>query len=633
MTESLEARALAVMPGPFYVSDAEGCIVTANPAFGALVARPVEALIGMPLRELLPPHLASSALVPDWELAVTGMTLSREVTIEGRRGSLRHWHVTTGPVRDDEGQVVGLVTRVVDITEQVRGRLAAEREAAFLREVFDMVPNLIYAKDRGGQFTLANRAMAGLLDSTPERLLGHAEPGRGSASDADEPAHRDAHVLDSGQELLTPEEPRRDARGTPRWFRTTRHPLRSSEGAVEQLVGVATDITEYRNAQHARLRLNDERMESIGRLAGGIAHDFNNLLTVLRAGAEMIQEVHQGDPDLAQVARDITFASDRAARLTQHLLAYSRRQLLAPQPLDLGLVIREATGVLRRLLGPRIALRLDLADSLPPVLVDRASMEQILVNFASNARDAMLDGGSLTLRTRALTGRMPGSQLDGIVELCARDDGEGIPADVVDHIFEPFYTTKAEGKGTGLGLSTVYGIVRQSGGTVSVTSTVGQGACFVVRLPRTEHAAESQADMPPRATATDTSSAEGSEPGACILVVDDEAAILRVVGRILRRLDFRVLMAEGIEDATRLAREHQGEIDVMLLDVIMPDANGFEVARALRSIVPGVPVLHMTGHTKDTLPCEDGELERDFLHKPFTRQQLIDRIQQTLDGS
>lgn len=474
---------LEAMPGVAYATGVDGRVLLANPPFLRLVGLPLPEVLERRLEDLLPLHLVVQAVEHEQQVARVGIPVSRQIQVDGPTGSERTWLVTKVPLRR-HGMLAGIGTVVTDVTDQVQESATAQRKASFFREVLERVPNLIYAKDRHHRFTLANRAMAELLHTTPDQMLGRTELELGvAAEDVARSEQADGAVLDGGIEQLDPEEPRHDASSAQRWFRTTRQPLRLDASTTEQLLVVATDITEYRNTQRAQLRFKDERMEAVGRLAGGIAHDLNNLLTVLQSGASLLQEEMGPDAELRFVVDDIARASARAASLTQQLLAYSRRQLLRPERIDINQVVTASEDDLRRVLGDSIELQLTLAPAPPAVLVDHASVGQILVNLASNARDAMPGGGVLRIETRTVVAELPGIGESGVVELVVEDTGQGIPPDVLDHVFEPFFTTKPPGKGTGLGLSMVYGVVRQSGGDVVVTSPEGRGARFVVRLP------------------------------------------------------------------------------------------------------------------------------------------------------
>ena len=392
--------------------------------------------------------------------------------------------------------------------------LAAQRR--FLRQVIDTIPSFVFAKDRGGRYTLVNRALADAYGTTPEAMVGR--------SDADFNAHAeevaafrrdDLAVIESGRALHVAEEPITDTSGAVRLLQTVKLPLRTAgaeEGPADQVLGVATDVTERRRLE-AQLR-HAQRMEAVGQLAGGVAHDFNNLLTVIKSFGELLLQDLPADSAQHADVREITTAADRAAALTRQLLAFSRKQVLRPEVLNINGVVSGVTAMLARLIGPAIRCDAVLDPALATVRADPGQVEQVILNLAVNARDAMPDGGCLTIETRnvlldaeaAARHAAPEPVLPGpYVLLSVRDSGVGMDAATLARVFEPFFTTKPAGQGTGLGLATVYGIVRQSGGHVTIESARGVGTTVCVYLP--QHA---EADRPGGAAAR---SARAARPG------------------------------------------------------------------------------------------------------------------------
>jgi len=384
----------------------------------------------------------------------------------------------------------------------------------------------------------------------------------------------------------------------------------------------------------AQLR-QSQKMEAVGRLAGGVAHDFNNLLTVILTHCgflltDLAPQTQQHDD-----ASDIQAAARRAAELTQRLLAFSRQQVLTPVVLELNTVLRELWPVLRSLVGEDIELSALAQDGALHVRADRAQLEQILLNLVVNARDAMPSGGKIELSTRMCESRPRDlvSPENGrpFAELCVRDTGSGMSEEVLARIFEPFYTTKEQGKGTGLGLSTVYGIVKQSGGAVSVDSKVGFGSTFRVVLPSVlpENAAERSARAPQ----------ERHKGRGTILVVEDEEGVRRGVQRILRHSGYTVLVAADPAQALSLAEDYAAPIDLVLTDVVMPMMSGVELAARLNALRPDAKVLFMSGHARDSLSNDSlgtgsGGTPRvvEFLQKPFSRQTLVEKVESVLSG-
>jgi signal transduction histidine kinase/DNA-binding response OmpR family regulator len=408
------------------------------------------------------------------------------------------------------------------------------------------------------------------------------------------------------------------------------------DGQVLRLVGTFQDVTQRYEAEQERAQLEAQlrqaqRMEAIGQLAGGVAHDFNNLLTVINSYADLVEEKLPPDDPLRGKVRQIGDAGSRAAGLTRQLLAFSRKQLLEPKRLELERVVGGVQKLLRRLIGEDVAIEVDQQPGLWSVLADQGQLEQVLMNLAVNARDAMPRGGrfAIALANSPHKGRSSDEPaLDGdYVRLTVSDTGCGIAPEIRARIFEPFFTTKAEGQGTGLGLATVYGIVKQSGGELVVESEPGQGTTFRLYLPRAAHV-EGSKEAARRADDTPTSSR-----GEGILVVEDEAAVRELVARILGRAGYRVYTAANGREALRTFRRHADEITLLLTDVVMPQMSGKELVDQLASDRPTLKVLYMSGYTGNVI-ARQGALEAgaQLLRKPFRGSTLLQKVREVLDG-
>jgi two-component system, cell cycle sensor histidine kinase and response regulator CckA len=418
---------------------------------------------------------------------------------------------------------------------------------------------------------------------------------------------------------------------------------------VDGVVVSVRDVTERREAEENRLRLESQlqhaaKMESIGRLAGGVAHDFNNLLTAVIGNADLLEEEIGKSPLAGEELAEIRKAAGSAVSLTKQLLAFSRRQVVEPRVLDLNECIAPMHRMLSRLIGENIQLRTLLAPGVGAVRIDPGLLEQIIINLAVNARDAMPDGGTLVIETalrdvpapaeagdpfasadgnasvHLADGEAPGPR----VELSVSDTGTGMTEDVLRHIFEPFFTTKPKGQGTGLGLATVYGAVKQSDGHIDVTSEPGRGSRFTIRLPRVLQDAEPQAPagVPDRAVG-------GAET---VLVVEDERAILDLAIRTLTRLGYQVLHSASAEDALEVARARRDPIHLLLTDVVLPGMNGRQLAAELAGIHPEARALFCSGYSPDVV-ANHGILDPGiaFLGKPYTMGELGRRVRKTLD--
>ena len=396
--------------------------------------------------------------------------------------------------------------------------------------------------------------------------------------------------------------------GSVRWIHDRSFPVRDPGGKPYRAAGIAEDITTRREMEE-QLR-QAQKIESIGRLAGGVAHDFNNLLTVINGCADLVlARIPPGDAVYQQI-EEIRSAGDRAAELTMQLLAFSRKQVLLPRVLSLNDIVRDSDKMLRRVIGEEIELTCILDPSLRPVEADPGQLHQVIVNLAVNARDAMPRGGKVTIETANA-----GSE----VSLTVRDTGSGMDAGTLEHVFEPFFTTKETGKGTGLGLATVYGIVRQSAGHISVQSEVGRGTSFSVFLPATEGvvALQVSAEPPPRGS-------------GCVLLVEDEEAVRRLVAMILEQHGYRVLTAPNGEEAIRVFEQCGYAIDLLISDVVMPRMRGPELVDHLRRSQPEINVLFISGYNDPSIKNQQVSGQAHFLQKPFAVDALVRAVNEAL---
>ena len=401
-------------------------------------------------------------------------------------------------------------------------------------------------------------------------------------------------------------------------------------------VAIAVRDTTARQEAEADLHRREEqvrqsqKMEAIGRLAGGVAHDFNNLLTVIRGHGELVLRKLTGDHPMRRNLLEIGLASERAAALTHQLLAFSRKQVLQPRILDLGEVVERMSTLLQRLIGEDVELVTRRRGDLGSVRADPAQMEQVIINLAVNARDAMPRGGQLTLElanveldetfAHSHAGMTPGPY----VVFSVTDTGHGMDEDTKARIFEPFFTTKEAGKGTGLGLPTVYGIVKQSGGFIWVYSEPGHGTTFKIHLPRVDQAPERLSPRPGQAAA-----GQGTET---VLLVEDEDALRALLREVLESLGYRVLEAGLGAEALRIAREHRGPIHVLLTDLVMPQMTGRELADRLSCLRPDLKVLFMSGYGVGAAPRQEIPPDGAYIEKPFTADAMGGAIRALLDS-
>jgi PAS domain S-box-containing protein len=506
--------------------------------------------------------------------------------------------------------------------------IALEEKNALLKSIFEGTGDAVYIKDLLGHYVIVNPALAKYFEKPVEEIVGKTAAQLFDFATARRLSETDRLVIETGQaQSFEYELPL--VNGT-RAFLAMKSPYRDGRGKTIGVIVVARDITEYRGMEE-RLR-QSQKMEAIGTLAGGVAHDFNNLLMVIAGYGSVLHEALAGEPKLRGQVEQIQKASERAAALTRQLLAFSRKQTIQPVLLSLNSAVSGVEKLLRRLIGENISIGTVLGTELGSVRADAGQIEQVILNLAVNARDAMPDGGKLTLETRHREiGAGRNSQAEAIkpgryLELSVSDTGIGMDARMQAHIFEPYFTTKPSGKGTGLGLSTVYGIVQQAGGYISFSSKPREGTTFRILLPRIDSAQApgSSSDFP-------DASYSGEET---VLLAEDEPAVCDLVRAILTSRGYTVLSARLPQEAERIAETHAGKIDLLLTDVIMPGMSGAELSKRIAMHIPGVKVLFMSGYIDDSVVRQGiSENETAFLQKPFTPLSLAKKVREVLDGA
>ncbi len=414
------------------------------------------------------------------------------------------------------------------------------------------------------------------------------------------------------------------------WASSVTAALRDDRGNLRGFSRICRDVTERRELEH-RLR-HAQKLEAVGRLAGGVAHEFNNSATAILGYSSLVIDKAQDNQQLRHYAEEIHKAGQRAASVTRQLLAFSRQQILQPTLLSLNEVVADIEKMIGGLIGEDIRLLTTLDPYLGAVKADSGEMEQVIINLALNARDAMPDGGVLHIETsnvevdRVFAAENPDMAPGPHVRLRVSDTGIGLDKQTAAHIFEPFFTTKPVGQGTGLGLSTVYGTVKRAGGGILVFSEPGRGATFEIYLPRLEQASVKPATLSPRRKADG-----GSET---ILIVEDDSSLRWLTGQILTQFGYTVLEAGDGSQALALAEERAGNIDILLTDVVMPGFNGRQLARQVQQLYPHIAVLLMSGYAAEIAAQHDeNELALSFLEKPFTPEELGLKVREVLDQS
>jgi two-component system, cell cycle sensor histidine kinase and response regulator CckA len=535
--------------------------------------------------------------------------------------------VTSTLVRDEHGQPAYFLSQLIDITDRKLAEEALQRAEARSRALIGAMQDVILVLDRSGRYVDVASSAADRLFKPPAELVGRRLHDVFDGEQADRFLAAVHQALDGRAPIETKYE--LEIRGERYWFEATVSPL-----PEDRVVWVARDVTARSRAELALRESEDQlrqaqKMEAVGQLAGGIAHDFNNLLMAIMSNAELAAlELPNVSPAASHID-EIKNASRRARSLTQQLLAFSRKQMLQPRVIDINDVVREAEQILRRVIGETITMYVGLDGGLGRVRADQGQLSQVLMNLAVNARDAMPQGGRLSVLTanRDLTARevrtYRGLREGRYVALEVRDTGVGMDDETKARIFEPFFTTKPPGQGTGLGLSTAYGIVKQSGGYIAVESSPGGGTSFTVLLPRVFEPAEPTI-APAHVEVPSNASSRGT-----IMLVEDEAAVREATKRMLRKFGFTVIEARDGEEALRLWQREGAAVDVVLTDVVMPTMGGAELARVLRERSPDLRVVFMSGYTQGTLEpsAMDGNATR-FLPKPFTADQLVGTLRE-----
>ncbi|HEX5735915.1 MAG TPA: response regulator [Blastocatellia bacterium] len=553
-------------------------------------------------------------------------TLGEDVAIECLKAGATDYVVKSHLSR--LGPVVARALRErSEQSKHKRAELALRESEERLQAILDNSPALIYTQDNELRFTFVNQRFETLFrvkkDWIKEKTAHELFP-----KDLADilVSHCDEVLSDRAPREFEEVIPHEDG---PHTYVSIRFPLYDSAQGLSGLCSISTDVTESKMLEE-QLR-HAQKMEAIGRLAGGVAHDFNNLLTAIIGYSQIVLASLGPNESLRKEVEEILAAGKRASSLTSQLLAFSRRQVLQPSVIDLNLVVSNTTKMLRRLIGEDIHLVTKLSPDLGRVKIDPAQIEQVIMNLAVNARDAMPSGGKLTIETsntpldEAYGREHINVQPGNYVMLAVTDTGVGMEADTRSHIFEPFFTTKEKGLGTGLGLSMVYGIVKQSGGYIWVYSEAGEGTTFKIYLPRVEGAEEAvlqrdDAEYLPRGRET-------------ILLVEDEQAVRDLSARILRELGYTVIEASNGEEALVISSERaNGEIHLLLTDVVMPQMSGKLLTDMVKAARPGIRVLFSSGYTDNAL-VHHGSLEPGtaFLQKPFSPGALARKVREVLD--
>jgi PAS domain S-box-containing protein len=544
------------------------------------------------------------------------------------------WVLDRGMVltRDQDDAPVRMIGTHADITARIESEEALRAGEARYRSLVEGAPGIVYTYSPGVGATYYSARVTEILGYPPEAFTGEDNLWVSLIHPDDRGVVEAAAEAAMAQQPFSASYRMRDAGGAWHWMEDRCIAYRQTDGRL-YVEGFALDVTDRHTAEVERERLIEQlaesrRLEAIGRLAGGVAHDFNNMLGAILGHTELaLDALDPADPVHADL-EEVRSAARRSADLTRQLLAFARKQVAAPRVVDVNAHVASLLAMLRRLIGEDIDLRWLPGAGLPPILIDTSQLDQVLANLSVNARDAIDGVGRIEIATEVVDGGA-GGVASGLPEpgryvaLRVTDDGCGMDGETVARIYEPFFTTKDIGRGTGLGLATVHGIVVQNNGRIDVESAVGSGTTFRVLFPA---CASPQPSPEPEAAAA---SEGGTET---VLLVEDEPAILGLAARMLRRQGYRVLAAPSPADALRLAELHDGPIELLVTDVVMPGSNGRDLAEAVARLRPGIRELFMSGYTADVI-AHHGVLDGGtaFLQKPFTPRQLASAVREVLD--
>lgn len=608
-----------------------------SPAYERIWGRSVESVYQNPLDWMAAVH------PEDIEKAISFLSIppgadrtERVYRIRRPSGEIR-WISSRGfPIRDKDGEPARIAGVSEDVTERKGAEEALRASEKTLRQVINLVPHMIFAKDREGRILLANRAFSSAYGKTVDQITNQLhEDIHPNHEEVQQFLQDDYFVFSNRQPTFIARETFTDVIGSVRIHQTTRIPFLMPPSEEMAVLGISIDITKQEEAERQQNKLEEQlrqshKMEAIGQLAGGIAHDFNNLLTgIIGYCSLVLRKLDKDDPNYRNV-NEIQKAGERASSLTRQLLAFSRKQILEPKILCLSDLIQSMEGMLRRMIGEDIEFTIGLDPKRGHIKADPAQITQIIMNLVVNARDAMPNGGRLHLEAQTIfldeeyardyVDVLPGPY----VMLVVQDNGCGMDDSILKQIFEPFFTTKEQGKGTGLGLSTVYGIVKQSGGSIQVESVPNRGTVFYISLPWVEPS------MLTRHTpAREPRSYSGTET---ILLVEDDEIVNQMSTHALQEYGYTVLNAFDAFEAYDRVERHGQPIHLLLTDVVLPKEGGRFIAEKLLASHPAIKVLYMSGYTNEAI-VHHGILEEgiSFLHKPFTVDDLVKKVREVLD--
>jgi two-component system, cell cycle sensor histidine kinase and response regulator CckA len=622
----LQASALESAANSIIVTGRDGAIQWVNPAFTRATGYTLEEALGNTPRILKSGKHDASFYEKLWKTILSGEVWQGETTNRRKDGSLYVEETTITPVRSADGEISNFIAIKVDVTERKRAEFALREAEEQYRTIFEENSIGICNSAADGRYLSVNPAFARIFGyDSPEEMLFRVPNAKSVYVDPNRRREIGRELREQGKsENSEIQVYRKD--GSKIWLRASVRAARNADGGLLYYVGSAEDITEQRRLEEQFRQA--QKMEAVGLLAGGIAHDFNNLLGVILGNADLLLEA---TPSNAQqhYAEEIKKAGGRAAQLTRQLLTFSRKQVLYPTILDLNAIVHDFGKILQRLIGEDVQIVTDLGKELGSVRADRGQMEQILMNLATNARDAMPNGGKFTIRTEnaelgaADVARYPYVRPGRYIRVSMSDTGMGMSAAVQARVFEPFFTTKQQGRGTGLGLATVYGIVKQSAGYIWIASEPGAGASFDIYLPRlNEKALPLVPDLEVR-----TESPRGTET---IFLLEDEDSLRKVTCEFLTASGYRVLQAGRGDQAIGIAEQYKPSIHLIVSDVVLPDMSGPSIVARMQALHPEAKVLYVSGYAEVPVAQQLIDQGAILMQKPVWRKDLLRKIHEML---
>lgn len=610
-----------------------GEITYVNESYGKYFSKTPEELVGSSFVMQIPEADREKVVADLSALTAESPSRSFEHQVTSPNGDIRCQYWTNHALFDADGRTVAFQSVGEDITERKRAEEKLQESEKKYRNLVETSQDLIFSCDREGRFTYLNLAWEDALGYTVGEMMGR----RFAEFKPPEVAEKDADTFKSileGRDTFGYETIYLSKTGERRNLLFNARILRDSTGGVLGTHGAAYDFTERKQTEEEKSRLEEEynqanKLESIGRLAGGVAHDFNNLLSIVTGYSDIIAAALEPNDPLAADVNEIQKAAASAAQLTSQLLAFSRKQTIDPKVVDINETVRRSQKMFTRLIEENIDLLFVPSKTLWKTKIDPGQLDQILLNLVINSRDAMPDGGKLTIKTantsidEAYCATHRSAKPGEFVRMTVSDSGCGMEKEMLDNIFEPFFTTKGKEKGTGLGLSTVYGIVMQHGGTIEAHSEPDQGTSIEIFLPRAQEEVDDiikhAAEIP----------LGGSET---VLLAEDEDQVRKLVARILKQSGYHVLQANNGSEAYLTSKGYERDIHLLLTDVVMPEMNGKELYEKIASMRKGMKVLYLSGYTNDAI-AHHGVLNENtaFLQKPFSAVDLLRKVREALD--